>query len=115
MAIRHSAQIKTQASQHGLNSSPQFLRMLQSTRTMESQAWAGLRVQALLQRLLFQHFDQILGQFTDAASALGVGRIVLEQVHVLFHKSAATAGGLHYRYSSLFDLRPPGVDIAARL
>ena len=82
---------------------------------MESQTRASLRIQTFFQRLIFQHFNQVFGQLTNSACALRVNRIVLEQIHILFDKGSATAGGLHNCHSPLFDLRPPGIDIATRL
>ncbi|MNE80220.1 hypothetical protein D3C80_1767690 [compost metagenome] len=77
---------------------------------MERQALVGAYAEQL-QGFDAEHLDQVLGQGADALGLLGIGRVMRQQVAIIFDEGAATAGGLHNGFGAQFDGRPPGIDV----
>src|SRR5690554_626086 len=112
VGIGHRGESEAELDQYGLHCAVELLRVLQGAGAVESKPATSVDFE-ILQRLVAQYFDQILGQRADAFRLLGISRVILEDIDVLFHKSATAAGGLHDGFRTRFDMGPPGVDVGS--
>ena len=68
-----------------------------------------------LRQQIRQQLAQVARDLADAGGLGGVGRLVFEQMAVVFDHDTAAGGIHHQRFDATFNMRPPSVDIAAHL
>jgi hypothetical protein len=101
-----------------LDSAAQLLAVLQGARRMEGEFLGASIFQQGRQggHQVGQQFTQVAGEFADALGFRGIGRVMRQGVAVFFDGHTA-AGGIHHDGfdAAAFNMRPPGVNVAAHV
>ena len=115
MALHDRRQCKAQLRQDLLHLAAQSLGMLQGAGTMEGQRLLVGRGRETLSiiagDLLAEYLDDIAGQGAYACGALSIVRVIGQHLAIFLDEGPAATGGLHDRFRTGLDGRPPGIDV----
>ncbi len=113
MAVRDRGELIAASAQQRFHCTAEFLAVLQGAGRLAGDAPPLADMREIIQILAADQFAQIKCQRADACGLAGVGDIAFQCMPVVFHHQSAAAGGHHDGFRTLFDMRPPCIDIAA--
>ena len=87
--------------------------MLQGARRLISDAHPFADIGQGTQIFADQNFAQVACKFADTCRLRGIVRIMFQRFAIFFHHQAAATGAHHNSLCALFNIWPPGINIAA--